>query len=167
MEGEEVSKSGPTAVVQVALRANLLDGAISPLLLAGGSVSMYVVLVGILLRITSGDRHFLLNGERDAAQFSAAMLTTACVLRMSGMSISTSTVADRGAGRLGVVILALHTIAAISNGMMATMNVPVLLDPVTGCRVHVLRAAEWAVCAFVMIFVVEAVDARSVTVPLV
>jgi hypothetical protein len=43
--------------------------------------------------------------------------------------------------------------------MFAT-EVPIVVDHMTGCRVHVLRWCEWSVLAFAMTFMVESIDSR-------
>jgi hypothetical protein len=48
--------------------------------------------------------------------------------------------------------------------MFAT-EVPIVVDHMTGCRVHVLRWCEWTVTAFTMTFMVEAIDSQSSWIP--
>ena len=51
-------------------------------------------------------------------------------------------------------------IAASTNWIMFLTKVPVVVDEVTGGRVHLLRWCEWTVLAFLMTYLCETIDAR-------
>jgi hypothetical protein len=63
-------------------------------------------------------------------------------------------------GTSGVLCLShcINTIAAVTSWIFALAPVPMLLDPMTGCLVHMLRWCEWTVLAFVMTFIVYVAD---------
>ena len=52
-------------------------------------------------------------------------------------------------------------IAAATSWIFCFAKVPVLVDPFTGCRVHLLRWCEWSVLVFVMTFMTEVSDQRA------
>ena len=54
--------------------------------------------------------------------------------------------------------LAVQIVAFLTDFMMAFFPVPVLLDPVLGTKVHVLRWCEWTPCAAFMTFMMEGAD---------
>ena len=57
-------------------------------------------------------------------------------------------------------------IAATTNFLLLAMDTPFVVDPMTGRPNCMLRWAEWTVLSFTMTFIVEAVDATSVRLPL-
>ena len=58
-----------------------------------------------------------------------------------------------------VGVITIKTFALVTNGLMAFgFKVPVLIDPVLGTRVHLLRMCEWAPMAFLIYFVSDGVD---------
>ena len=54
--------------------------------------------------------------------------------------------------------LSVQMVAFLTDFIMAFFPVPVLLDPVLGTKVHVLRWCEWAPCAAFMTFMMEGAD---------
>ena len=54
--------------------------------------------------------------------------------------------------------LAIQVVAFLTDFLMAFFPVPVVLDPVLGTRVHVLRWCEWFPCATFMTFMMEGAD---------
>lgn len=57
-------------------------------------------------------------------------------------------------------------IAAMTNFLLLAMDTPFVVDPMTGRPNCMLRWAEWTVLSFTMTFIVEAVNATSVRLPL-
>lgn len=56
-------------------------------------------------------------------------------------------------------VLCIQTIAMITHGLMASgMPTPVLIDPIMGTRVHLLRWCEWAPLTFYIYFITDGVD---------
>ena len=64
----------------------------------------------------------------------------------------------------GVVIgaLTVQSVAFITDLLMASIAVPVMIDPVFGTRVHLLRWCEWTPLAFLMTFLTEGVGVPDV-----
>ena len=57
-----------------------------------------------------------------------------------------------------VAALTVQGIAMIANGTMAFFPTPVLIDPITSARVHLVRWSEWAPLAFLLTFLSEEID---------
>ncbi|KAJ1448541.1 hypothetical protein M885DRAFT_623342 [Pelagophyceae sp. CCMP2097] len=114
--------------------------------------------------IAFGDRlTYLQPEERATAALAATALTTSLVLRII-MHVSQSLVPDadttRSRSTSGVLCLShcANAVAAVTSWIFALAPVPTLIDPFTGCRVHMLRWCEWTVLAFVMTFMIDVAD---------
>ena len=134
------------------------------------SVCFCVMLVMVFFCFGQEHSRYLKPAERLVAGFAASCLTTSLVLRMiSQLCIglrhsSSGEEAQSKSGRTSGVTLLSHTtnlIAAVTSWFFCLAKVPTLIDPVTLCRVHLLRWCEWAVLAFVMTFMTEVADRSS------
>ena len=64
---------------------------------------------------------------------------------------------------VGSMTVQLVAIASIT--LMLSFPTPVLLDPVTGLRTHMVRWVEWVVLSFLMTFLTESIDMRGARLP--
>lgn len=65
---------------------------------------------------------------------------------------------DKNSSGVLVGAAAVQCIAMTTNFIMATFPTPVVIDQITGSRVHLLRWCEWTPLAFIMTFLTEAAD---------
>ncbi|KAJ1451526.1 hypothetical protein M885DRAFT_620697 [Pelagophyceae sp. CCMP2097] len=110
-------------------------------------------------------REFLLDEERDVAGLAASALTASLVLRgitrlTAHLSSKACPETKRAPSTPGVVWLAhcVNLVAACTSWIFYFFKVPLLWDPITDCRVHMLRWCEWTVLSFVMTFMTEVAD---------
>jgi len=98
--------------------------------------------------------------ELDAAERMGTIMATAA-LGVSNLNRIAPLVWRRRADAFSGIIVAacaIQFIAVATNAIMLAVPTPVLIDPVTGGRVHLLRWAEWAPLAAAMTFLTEGVD---------
>jgi hypothetical protein len=127
--------------------------------LAVGAISVYVVLLALVF--ATGERAELLPSERLAAGLSGMILSTAFVIR-----ILEQMVRPAPSTGVGTVMIVVHLISCATNLMLTVGPMPMLIDPFTNCRVHLVRWCEWTVLAFTMSFVVEAIDSYDIKRPI-
>lgn len=94
-------------------------------------------------------------------QLSAFAITCVFLTTFIDQVFSISITEDLSFREVKKLVLTVTSIAGFTNMMLATIKVPVLRDPVTGCKVLMLRWSEWTVCAFAMTFMVQILDAKS------
>lgn len=121
---------------------------------------VYPTLVAISYRFCPADLVQPLVGiEKNAAALAAILLFVSVVSIILPLLY-------RGRQRAlsGVVIgaLTVQSVAFITNLLMASIAVPVMIDPVFGTRVHLLRWCEWTPLAFLMTFLTEGVGVPDV-----
>jgi hypothetical protein len=116
---------------------------------------MYVVVGWLSIYVFDEHRCLMLPEERTAAALSAAAL--AC-------TISNNLVRMALTGPPLELRFAVTSIQAISLAsklvMVAEIAVPVVVDPVTGCRVHLFRLIELVFLAYGLTLVSEVVSAQ-------
>lgn len=116
---------------------------------------MYVVVGWLSIYVFDEHRCLMLPEERNAAALSAAAL--AC-------TISNNLVRMALTGPPLELRFAVTSIQAISLAsklvMVAEIAVPVVVDPVTGCRVHLFRLIELVFLAYGLTLVSEVVSAQ-------
>ena len=127
---------------------------------AGAVWIVYPTLVAISYRLCPPDLVQPLEGvEMNAAALAAILLFVSVVSIILPLLY-------RGRQRAfsGVVIgaLTVQSVAFITDLLMATVAVPVMIDPVFGTRVHLLRWCEWTPLAFLMTFLTEGVGVPNV-----
>ena len=150
------------------------------LYVSGGAVVTYLILIAIAYhhqRINSNEEEEEEGGSGDyceaaivltlsSTEQSAAFLAFVCllvtlILQVLPMFVYNNNNAAHHAPLSAVVVAAVmvQSVAMTTNALMAfAPHVPILVDPVTGGRVHLLRWCEWAPLAFVMTFLVEGSD---------
>ncbi|KAK3270113.1 hypothetical protein CYMTET_21473 [Cymbomonas tetramitiformis] len=116
----------------------------------------YAVLTSLVFFYLRDHCEYLNQSERTAA------LTSAFIFGVAVLESVLKTSLDiKPYQAVEKVVRIVATVAGLTNLMLATIQVPVMRDPVTGCRVQMLRWVEWTVCAFAMTFVVQVVNAKS------
>lgn len=121
-------------------------------------LQVYMVAGGLCLHTFGEHRCSMLPEERTAATWSAVALVTTIVqnAQRAGWGGTSSN------SYLIRAMVSFQTISLISKLVMASdIAVPVLVDPVTGCRVHLWRLVEWTVLAYGMTIVTEIVSAQN------
>lgn len=121
---------------------------------------VYPTLVALSYRFCPPDLvHPLVGIEKNAAALAAILLFVSVVSIILPLLY-------RGRQRAlsGVVIgaLTVQSVAFITDLLMASVAVPVMIDPVFGTRVHLLRWCEWTPLAFLMTFLTEGVGVPDV-----
>jgi len=122
---------------------------------SAASCVVYVLLVLLSFRSCPAEQIQPLGGlERNASALAAILLFVSFVSTLLPLLYR-----GRTGSVSGVIVgaLVVQTVAFTSNVLMATIAVPVVIDPVAGTRVHLLRWCEWAPLAFLMTFLTEAV----------
>jgi hypothetical protein len=133
-----------------------------------------------IMVILAGERKKMFEAERTAAGFTACALTASIIHRITtvrsmrrrrvraylGSSSSSSSSSSRAQvsnipSGIEMTALVVNIIAASTNWIMFATEVPIVVDHMTGCRVHVLRWCEWTVLAFTMTYMVESVESRD------
>jgi len=116
---------------------------------------VFMVCVSYAIGYKTGTLEWLTGLERLAPMIASLLLA------MSYLSIQLP-ILNRGKKRIssGVFVGAfmIQTIAFCTDVIMAFLPVPVMLDPVSGSRVFLLRWSEWTPLAFIMTFMTEASD---------
>ena len=121
---------------------------------------VYPALVAVSYRCCPPDLVQPLAGvEKNAAGLAAILLCVSVVSIVLPLLY-------RGRQRAfsGVVVgaLTVQSVAFVTDLLMATVAVPVMIDPVFGTRVHLLRWCEWTPLAFLMTFLTEGVGVPDV-----
>lgn len=112
------------------------------------TVIWFVALCAIMYVIVPSERIERLEGiERTAATLAAATLGVSCL----------STIHRSFSGVIAAALV-VQLCAVVTDVLMAAAPVPVLIDNVTGSRVHMLRWCEFAPLAFLMTLLTEGGD---------
>lgn len=112
------------------------------------TVVWYVLLVALMYLVVPSERIESLEGiERTAATLAAATLGVSCL----------STIHRSFSGVIAAALV-VQLCAVVTDVLMAAAPVPVLIDQVTGARVHMLRWCEFAPLAFLMTLLTEGGD---------
>lgn len=141
-------------------KAHGIDNRVGPFLRKGSLVALVAWLLGnaIIFTYSPPESYEYLEGaERTSNMLVLATLVYSNVSRFLHLIIrdKTLTFANTGVifGAAMVQILAMLSIC-----MMLFLPTPVLIDPVTGLRCHLVRWVEWIVLAFLMTFLTESMD---------
>lgn len=124
-----------------------------------GSIMTYITLVlGVYYAVPSEQIVKLEGVEQNSAIMAMALIAISLISRFIQMGGQV----DRGKKlRLsGVFIggLTVQIIALVTDTLLAFFPTPLVMDPVLGTRVHVLRWCEWCPCAAYMAFMMEGSD---------
>ena len=163
-----VSGESPTASAAAASHNTLFDHHAESILAvdshfrraAAAVWLVYPALVAVSYRCCPPDLVQPLAGiEKSAAGLAAILLCVSVVSIVLPLLY-------RGRQRAfsGVVVgaLTVQSVAFVTDLLMATVAVPVMIDPVFGTRVHLLRWCEWTPLAFLMTFLTEGVGVPDV-----
>ena len=143
-----------------------------------GAIALWLSLVVSFFVLLRSNLEPALDSERSAAGFTACALTASLIHRAIPFLFKATPSITFGGGKkpdssktkprvyaspAGVMwaAFAVNGIAASTLWITFLTDVPIIVDHITGCRVHVLRWCEWAVLAFVITFMVEAIDSRN------
>ena len=138
------------------------------------SLIAWLALVTVTVTVVApGQRQYLMDPERTAAGFAACVMTASVAHKIiamvsPGFQVKSSdepqlaSLPPAGVMRAGIIV---NVITAATNWLMFFIEVPIVFDQVTGGRVHLLRWCEWAVLAYLMTYMGEAIDSRSTRVP--
>ena len=139
---------------------------------AFGAVVCYCALVSAVVVLFDGERAHLEPAERTIAGLSASALSASLLLRMAPLVTPGLRFLPPGFDRdkktksgltTGVAWLSytVNFIAAATSWIFSYFALPIVRDPFTGCRIHLVRWCEWSVLAFVMTFLIEVADERG------
>ena len=115
------------------------NGPIPMKTLAIGTILAFLVMLPVGSHVFSQYRQQLREGER----FGAACGSVAFGCIIAHFLVNRLVSSPRYERNMDVPIMAIMFVAGLSNLIMATCDVPVVIDPITGCQVHLLRWTEW------------------------
>ncbi|KAG8461603.1 hypothetical protein KFE25_001207 [Diacronema lutheri] len=148
------------------LPAFLLDDGRVVAALVGG-VSGTFVLLALSLHFGLGAYAVQLHFSEVAAAFGAAcMLGGASVARLIAICSRVSVPGGLKSSGTAICVLSVALISALTNLLLAFLPTPVIDDVVVGKPHYPMRWAQWIVLSFMLMFVIEAVDAVSIIRPL-
>ena len=126
---------------------------------AGGVACIWAgTVVMVYSVVPSGSFHRLEGLERNSA------IMACCLIAVPLLSSLLPMFGIIGSGRapwasgIWIGALTVQVVACLTDFLMAFYPTPVLVDPVLGTRVHLLRWCEWFPCAFGMTFLMEGCD---------
>ena len=135
---------------------------------SAGAFATWAALVFIIHRVVPDDHFVVLEGwERTAPGVACAVLcvsTLSWILPLLYRGGFRGRTRVRRSGQLsGILIggLTVQTIALLTEWMLFAHPTPVMVDPVLGGRVYLLRWCEWTPLAFLMTFLTEATDVQG------
>jgi len=138
-----------------------------------GTICTYILLVSLCYMVVPTENIIKLDGiERNSAIMAGSLIGISFLSRVVpiiGWSFSTNVVQGRKKGESktqsteklsGIIIggLTVQMISLMTDVLLAYFPTPLLIDPVLGTRVHVLRWCGWCPCAAFMTFMVEGAD---------
>lgn len=119
----------------------------------------YWVLLYIVLRFCPADSYEAPHGlERNAHLLTFCLLVVTNGSRLLPLVFRSESISFMRSGVM-VGTLTIQAIAISSNLLMSFVPTPVMVDPITGLRVHMVRWAEWVPLAFLMTFLTNNIDA--------
>ncbi len=137
-----------------------IDTTVDPFLRTGSVVAVGIWILGILLVYTlcpSESFEYLDGAERTANMAVLTVLLCTNTSRFLHLVIRDRSFVFVNTGVM-VGSMTVQLVAIVSITMMVTFPTPVLVDPVTGLRSHMVRWVEWVVLAFLMTFLTESID---------
>jgi len=131
------------------------------------NVCTYVVLVAIVYAVVPRESIIRLDGvEKNSAIMAMSLIAVSFLSRVIPMCGGISSITGQKMNKKGntnlsgifIGALTVQMISIITDLLLAYFPTPMLLDPVLGTRVHVLRWCGWCPCAGFMTFMVEGAD---------
>ena len=128
------------------------------------TVAVWLTLLSVVYTVAPRESMVVLEGwERTAPTIAFAVLlvgTLSWILPLLYRGNGLSGSSRGGEGLSGILVggLTVQCIALLTELFMATIPTPVMYDPVTGTKVHLLRWCEWTPLAFLMTYLTEATD---------
>lgn len=125
---------------------------------ANTAIVMWLALLFLVHWLVRSSHFEYLHGtERNANIVAAMTLFVTNLSRFLPLALRENDVDSIRTGIMSASITC-QVICMASVSMMAFLPTPVLVDNVTGVRVHMTRWAEWTALAFLMTFMTEAID---------
>jgi hypothetical protein len=146
---------------------NITETAVGPFLRQGSCVGVAIWVLGlalVYLRCPPESFQYLPEAERNANMAVLVVLVSANVSRFFHLIIRDKSLAFVNTGIM-VGSMTVQLLALISITLMIALPTPVLVDPVTGLRTHMVRWVEWTVLAFLMTFLTESIDMPGAKLP--
>ena len=136
---------------------------VDALLRQGATVALllWLFLLAFVHCLVPHEHHEYLEGiERNANVLAVAVLLVTNLSRMIPFLLRDNGLDVLRSGLLSASLTS-QLICMVSIAMMAFSPTPVIIDHVTGIRVHMVRWAEWTSLAFLMTFMTEAINIPS------
>ena len=133
---------------------------VNPFLKKGAAAAfvLWAVLISAVYRFAPADSYEVLEGTERNANITVLLL----LLYVSLSRVMQLIIRDKSFifVHSGVMVgsTTVQLIAVLSVSLMVFFPTPVVIDPVTGIRSHLIRWAEWASLAFLMTFLTESID---------
>ena len=125
------------------------------------NICTYFALVAIVYAVVPTENIVHLDGvEQRSAIMAASLIAVSFLSRVLPLIGGITGDNKKKTYISGIFIggLTIQIVAFCTDFLMAFFAVPVLIDPVLGTRVHVLRWCEWCPCATFMTFMMEGAD---------
>ncbi len=121
---------------------------------------LYCSLLFLVFHLTPEDNFSTLYPEeRLCAAFAASIQFS--VFTYKGIRIALEPKSEKWAG-VTAVNCVVWTVALTTNTIFALgYELPILIDPITHCRVHMVRWCEWSTLAFTMTFMSDIIDGHD------
>ena len=127
-------------------------------LVSVGCVTTYLILVTLCYGLCPSESIQQVEGlEHTAAMIAFVCLLLGITLRMVSFLYNRGS-AERNISGIIVGAMTVQSIALVTDFIMAFLPSPVVIDPMTSSRVHLLRWCEWTPLAFTLTFMTEAAD---------
>lgn len=122
------------------------------------AVILWLLLLYFVYTVSPPESFERLEGtERDVNMAILVLLVVSNLMRVVQLVIRDSGTAFMKAGVL-TGTATVQMLAMVSISLMLFLPTPVMIDPMTGIRSHMVRWAEWAALAFLMTFLTESID---------
>lgn len=125
------------------------------------NICTYFTLVAIIYAVVPTENIVYLDGiEQRSAIMAMSLIAVSFLSRVLPLIGGIAADDKKKTYISGIFIgaLTVQVVAFCTDFLMASFAVPVLIDPVLGTRVHVLRWCEWCPCATFMTFMMEGAD---------
>ena len=123
-----------------------------------GCVTTYLILAALSYGLCPSESIQRVEGlEHTAALTAFVCLLLGITLRMISFLYHRGS-RDRSVSGIIVGAITVQSIALVTDFVMAFLPSPVVIDPMTSSRVHLLRWCEWTPLAFTLTFMTEAAD---------
>lgn len=166
----EVKDEPTTKTSTPATKMTSTETMVGPLLRRGSLVALVVWVVGLMVVFTAcpaDSFQYLSTEEWNANAVVWWVLFSTNLSRLAHLVLRDSRSGGLGGGlkfvNTGILVgsVMIQGIAMLSILLMMCVPTPILVDPVTGLRTHMVRWIEWIVLAFLMTFLTESIELES------